>query len=48
MAVRREIDKPRRETRARIPAPGSSEQRIGDCSRSVHESCGLGPCILRF
>jgi len=47
MTVRREIAKPRRETGARSPedlrrtrgppAAGLSQQRIGDCSRRVHE-----------
>src|SRR6266478_798317 len=35
------------------PAEGPSQQRIGDCSRSVHKSCGLGledhhPIVFAF
>ena len=25
----------------RLPRPGSSQRRIRDCSRTIHESCGL-------
>ena len=30
-----------RERAASLPAEGASQQRIRDCSRSAHESCGL-------
>jgi hypothetical protein len=44
MTVRGEIAQSHRETRMRsLPAEGSSQQRIRDCSRSAHESCGREP-----